>query len=66
VKEPTAEQRALYAEYFPQRTDGGLTYNIKDLLHQMQLFAKHGIDDAKISELWGTPIEFIRSLRAAG
>jgi hypothetical protein len=62
---PNEKQRALYAEHFPERTDGGLRFTLEDLLRQMDIAAELGVSDAEMSRVWGTPINFIRSLRAA-
>ena len=61
--QPTERQRALYAEHVAKRTDGGLTFTLEDLLEQLEKSYRLGISDRELAEAWGTPIEFVRSLR---
>lgn len=60
----TERQRALYAEFFSPRTGGGKTFTLEDLLTQLGKAERLGLDDRQLADAWGTPVEFVRSLRA--
>jgi len=61
--QPTERQRALFAEHVAKRTDGSETLTLEDMLKQLEKSDRLGISDRELAEAWGTPIDFVRSLR---
>ncbi len=62
--EPTALQKALHEQYFPQGTGGtGLSFKLEDVLEQLQMRERFGLSDEEHAEGLGVPVAYIRALR---
>jgi hypothetical protein len=60
----TDKQRALYAEFVPPRTDGGLPYSVEDHIHQIKLAKEHGLSERGLADALGVPVNYITALKA--
>jgi hypothetical protein len=47
--------KALHAEFFPHRVDGGMAYRLVDVLFRPALGTRHGLPDGWVARALGVP-----------
>jgi hypothetical protein len=53
---------AMHDEYFPERRDGGLRYELGDILNHLGDFAMRGWPIARYAECMRVPLDYLQTL----